>query len=330
MPPAPNPGRLLELSGAYWQTCALHAAVKLDLFTALGRSFMSPGRIAAALETDERAVRMLVNALTAMGLLHRDKDRYGNSEESSRFLDKASPTYQGHIILHHRQLMPSWTRLDEAVRTGGPVRERLSLQDAETREHFLMGMFNLAMGLAPRVTAALDLQGRRRLLDLGGGPGTYALHFCRRHPALTAVVFDLPETRPFAEKIIGRFELADRVVFEPGNYRDTPLPGVFDVIWISHILHAENADTCRELIGKAAAALVSGGLMVIHDFFLNEAMDGPLFPTLFALNMLLGTEGGQSYAYVQVEAMMTEAGLQGIERRPLATPNDSGLLIGTK
>jgi hypothetical protein len=129
---------------------------------------------------------------------------------------------------------------------------------------------------------------------------------------------------------IARFGLADRVVFAPGNYRDTPLPGLFDVVWISHILHGESPDICRGLVGKAAAALEVGGMLVVHDFFLNEAMDAPLFPTLFALNMLLGTDGGQAYAYAQAETMMRDAGLTGIERLPLNSPNDSGLLIGSK
>lgn len=330
MAAAPHPGRLLELSGSYWQTCALHAAVKLDVFTAIGTDWLDARHIAAALAADERATAMLLNALTAMGLLRRQEARYGNTDESRRFLDQTSPAYQGHIIQHHHQLMPSWTRLDEAVRTGGPVRERLALHDAQTRKHFLMGMFNLAMGVAPRVAAVLDLTGRRRLLDLGGGPGTYALHFCQNQPELEAVVFDLPETRPFAEATIARFDLADRVTFVPGDYLETPLPGGFDVVWMSHILHAEAPDTCGRLIGKAAGALVSGGILVIHDFFTNASMDRPLFATLFSLNMLLGTEGGQAYAFDQVEAMMTAAGLRGVERRPLDTPNDSGLLIGRK
>jgi len=172
MVPPPNPARLMELSGAYWQTSALHAAVKLDLFTTIGSALMPTSEIAAAIKADERALGMLLNALVAMGLLRKSGSAFGTTEESAVFLDAHSPAYQGHIILHHHQLMASWARLDEAVMTGRPVRTRASLQDDTARRHFLMGMFNIAMGLAPRVVAALDLSGRHRLLDLGGGPGT--------------------------------------------------------------------------------------------------------------------------------------------------------------
>lgn len=323
-----NPGRLLGLSGAYWQTCALHAGVKLGLFTALGGHARSPEQIAAIIDADTRAVAMLMNALVAMALLKKEGDQYVNTNESRLFLDESSETYQGHIILHHHQLMASWADLDKAVQTGRPVRARLSLQDAEARRHFLMGMFNLAMGLAPRVTAALDLTDRRRLLDLGGGPGTYAIHFCQRQPDLQAVVFDLPGTRPFAEDTIARFGLSERIQFVSGDYLETALPGRYDMIWVSHILHAENPANCRRIIRKAVDALDAGGSLIIHDFFLHDTLDAPLFATLFALNMLLGTEGGQAYSQAQVEVMLKEAGLRRIERLPLDSPNDSGLLIG--
>jgi hypothetical protein len=102
------------------------------------------------------------------------------------------------------------------------------------------------------------------------------------------------------------------------------------VNWLSHILHAENPTNCRAIINKAVDALETGGPMIVHNFLLDEAMDGPLFPALFALNMLLGTDGGQAYSQVQVETMLKDAGLRTIERRPLDSPNDSGLLIGYK
>lgn len=330
MPSPSNPRRLLEISGSYWQTCALHAAVKLKLFTTIGEQFKSAAQIAASIQADERAATMLLNALVAMDLLCKKESAYGNTDESRLFLDEASPRYQGHIILHHHQLMPSWNLLDEAVLSGRPVRKRLSFDQHETRRHFLMGMFNLAMGLAPRVAASIDLTGRRRLLDLGGGPGTYAIHFCQCYQNLEAVVFDLPTTRPFAEETIANFGMTERIRFEAGDFHETPLPGMFDAVWLSHILHAESPVNCRSIIQKAVAALEEGGMMIVHDFYLNESMDGPLFPTLFALNMLLGTDGGQAYSQEQVEAMLAEAGLQSIERLPFDAPNDSGLLIGTK
>lgn len=324
-------GRLLEISGYYWKTCTLHAAVRLDLFTLLGEDELSAEALAARLEADARAVRMLANALAAMGLLTKRDDLYANTPFALAHLSKASPGYVGYIILHHQQLVDSWNRLEQAVRRGGPVRTRVSHdEDAENRKNFLMGMFNLAMNLAPQVVQAVDLSGCRHFLDLGGGPGTYAIHFCKEYPQLKATVFDLPTTEPFARETIARFGMADRVKFVGGNFLEDRLPEGYDVAWLSHILHGEGPEDCQAIVSRAAAGLESGGRLLVHEFILEDSFDAPLFPALFSLNMLLGTEKGQSYAEGQIREMLSRAGLHEIRRLPFRGPNESGIIEGVK
>jgi len=214
--------------------------------------------------------------------------------------------------------------------SGRPVGTESAFSKEEWRESFLMGMFNLAMGMAPRLVPQIDLSSRKHLLDLGGGPGTYAIHFCLNNPRLRAVVYDLPTTRPFAEKTIKQFDLSDRINFVDGNYLDDPIEGQYDVAWLSHILHGEGPEECRVIIQKAIDALEPQGTIIIHEFILNNSMDGPLFPALFSLNMLLGTDSGQSYSEQQLTDMLLAAGVKNIRRIPLNSPNDSGLLVGEK
>ena len=323
-----NPGELLQLSGFYWGTCTLHAGVKLDLFTVLGEKKRTCQDIADRINADPRALAMLLNALTAMGLLVKDGDTWANTPQASLFLRKDMPRYIGYMILHHQNLVESWSRLDQAVKTGSAVRGRISDHSEEARENFLMGMFTLAMGLAPDMVPEIDLAGRKHLLDLGGGPGTWAVFFCRHNPELSATVYDLPTTRPFAEKTIAGFNMADRIEFSDGDYVDGPITGSYDVAWLSHILHGEGIDDCLRIIQKTVAALDSGGLIIIHDFILNDTMDGPLFPALFALNMLLGTRSGQAYSEHQINDLLKQAGVKKIRRLPVNTPNDSGIIMG--
>jgi precorrin-6B methylase 2 len=231
--------------------------------------------------------------------------------------------------MHHHHLVQSWALLDEAVKSGKPVRTRATFDDVQRRESFLMGMFNMAMTVAPLLVTSIDLSPKKHLLDLGGGPGTYAIHFCRHNPCLKASVFDLPTTRPFAEKTIRQFNLSDRIQFLDGNYLEEPIPGKYDVAWLSHILHGEGPEECRMLIEKAIAALETGGMIIVHEFILNNSMDGPLFPALFSLNMLLGTSCGQAYSEEQIADMLQRAGVREIRRLPVRTPNDSGIMIGT-
>jgi len=324
-----NPGKLLELSGYYWKTCTLHAGVKLDVFTAVGEGFSAAGAVARKAGCDRRAIERLLDALVAMGLLVKQDGTYGNTPASAEFLSKDSAKYIGYMIMHHHHLVESWARLDRAVKTGQPQRSRTSFSDEQRRESFLMGMFNLAMNLAPRIVPLIDLSGRRRLLDLGGGPGTYAIFFCKGNPDLKATVFDLPTTRPFAEKTIARMDMADRVAFADGNFIADDISGKYDVIWMSHILHGEGPEDCRMIIRKAVSALQPGGMIIVHEFILDNSMDGPLFPALFSLNMLLGTDAGQAYSEKQLVEMFTDAGVNDIQRLRFDSPNDSSLLIGT-
>ena len=323
-----NPGELLEISGFFWKTCVLHTAVKMDLFTIIGDGRRTADEIAQKADGVVNGVARLLNALVAMELLEKQNETYTNTSSGRELLAKDSPGYLGHIIMHHHHLLESWSKLDQAVKSGLPQRARSSYSKEEWRESFLMGMFNLAMGLAPQIVPLIDVSGRQHLLDLGGGPGTYAIHFCLNNKRLKATVYDLPTTRPFAEKTIQQFTLADRINFMDGNYLEDPVEGHYDVAWLSHILHGEGPDDCRRIIQKTVDALEPGGMIIIHDFILNNSLDGPLFPALFSLNMLLGTESGQSYSEAQIIDMLAAAGARDIQRIAIQSPNDSGIILG--
>jgi SAM-dependent methyltransferase len=322
---------LLQLSGGYWGPAALHAGVRLDIFSPLVSGERTAAEVAAERSLDPRATAMLLDALCALGLLTKQGDAYRVTPFATETLVRASSGYLGHIILHHHHLMAGWAHLHESVQSGGPIRERYSHgNDEVARESFLMGMFNLANQLAPRIAQSIDLAGKRRLLDLGGGPGTYAIHFCRHNLDLSAVVYDLPTTRTFAEKTIASFNLPERVTFVAGDYHADPVPGVFDVAWLSHILHADGPQACATILRKGAEALEAGGLLLVQEFILNDAKDGPQFPALFSLNMLLGTPEGQSYSEGELAAMMAAAGLQDVRRLPVELPNGAGIMAGRK
>ncbi|RTZ94759.1 MAG: SAM-dependent methyltransferase [Deltaproteobacteria bacterium] len=325
-----HPGSLLAVSGSYWHTCTLHTGVKLGIFTALGDNALTGSELAEKLGTDGDGTARLLNALTAMALLEKKDGYYRNTPTSRTSLSKDSDQYIGYMILHHHHLMESWNRLDEAVTTGRPIEEQLPISREDRRENFLMGMFNTASLTAPDLARAFDLSSRRHLLDLGGGPGTYAIYFCRENPQLKATVFDLPATRPFAEKTIARFDLAGRINFLPGDFTTETIPGRYDVVWLSHILHSEPPDVVISLIKKILDILEPGGILLVHDFILDDTLDGPLFPALFSLNMLVRTESGRSYSEKQITDMLMAGGFKTVTRHPFRGPTESGVMIGTR
>jgi SAM-dependent methyltransferase len=321
-----NPAKLMKVSGAYWESFPLHVAVALDIFTRIGEGSLSAETMASQWKGDARSARMLLDALTAMGLLEKKADQYANTEAAKSLLIKTSPGYMGYAVKHHHHLVAAWSKLSLAVKTGRPVKKRRSRSEIES---FLMAMYNNASGLAPRITREIDLSKRRHLLDLGGGPGTYAIHFCQANPELRATVFDLPTTEPFARKTIKRFGLSSRIDFQGGDYLRDVAKGTYDVAWLSHILHSMGPEGCRIVMEKAVSVLEPGGLILVHDFLLNDTHDGPLFPALFALNMLVNTEEGRSYSEGEVKELMSRAGVRNIHRLPFRSPNDSGIISGT-
>ena len=125
--------------------------------------------------------------------------------------------------------------------------------------------------------------------------------------------------------------MGERIGFIGGDFNIDPISGgPYDVAWLSHILHSNSLEECQECIDKTVAALAPGGLLMIHDFILDDAKDGPEFAALFSLNMLIGTDGGRSYSRAEIFAMLEQAGVGDITHRKCATPNDSSVVIGVK
>ncbi len=321
-------GELLKVSSSYWKGCTLQAGVRLDIFTQLENANNDVDTIAQTLQTDRRATELLLNALAGIGLIIKNGDLYTNSDFSSTHLVTSSPKYMGNIILHHHHLVDGWAQLDQAVKTGLPVNRR-SYGEAIERESFIMGMFNLAMGLAPHIAQIIDLSDRKKLLGLGGGPGTYAIHFCLTNPALQATIFDRPTTRPFALDTIKKFNLENRIDFVSGDFNSDNLPGgPYDVAWLSHILHSNGEEDCEKLITKVASQITPGGLLIIHEFILENTMEQPEFAALFSLNMLLSNGVGRSYSLAELQKMMNNAGVRKIKQLHFESPNDSSILLG--
>jgi SAM-dependent methyltransferase len=206
----------------------------------------------------------------------------------------------------------------------GPVDDR----GEEWLQAFIAAMHWRAYRHAPAVVAALDLTAVRRVLDVGGGSGAYAMEFARVVPGLRAVVFDLPNVLPLTAGYLARAGLADRVALVAGDYDRDDLGRGFDLVFLSAIIHSNSPDANRALIRKGVAALNPHGQLVVQDFIVDETRTGPPFGALFALNMLVGTPAGDTYTESEARQWMTEAGLAGVARTDMEF--GTNLLVGRK
>ena len=325
---------LMNLVRGFRPAKIIMVATDLEMFNHL-EEWHNAEEIAARVEAHPRAAGIILNALVALEVVKKEGDRFRNGELSSRYLVRGKEDYRGAIVRHMHHTWWGWSELEETVKRGYADMgrserwlDRVEEPEAEWVRDFIWGMHAIARDLAPRVADLVDLGGVKRLLDLGGGPATYAITFAQANPALKATVFDLPQPIEIAKENIRRHGLADRVDTRAGNFLKDDIGSGYDCIWISQILHSHTEEQCRLIIDKSAASLNPGGQVVLQDFLLNEDRTSPQEAALFSVHMLAVTPGGRAYTYREVAEMMESAGLSTPEHK--ATSPQTSILIGRK
>ncbi len=323
---------LARLNGGYVESRILHAAVALGVFDALDAAGRTAADAAAALGTNARATELLLNALVAMRLVRKRGEHFLETDATRAFLSASSPTSYANMVRFEASLWPLWERLADVVRTGEPARPPDAFQrTAEETARFIDGMASLvqARGDARVLADTLDLTNVRRLLDVGSGPGTYPVEFCRRHPHLQVTIFDLPGTLDVTRRHLAETGLEDRIRLVPGDYRRDALPGGFDVVFLSNIIHGEDEATNRELMRKVHGALEPGGRVFIKDHVTDDSGTSPAAAALFSIAMLLFTRG-RDYAYGEIRSWLLDAGFARASVDVLPPGLISTLVTGTK
>jgi predicted O-methyltransferase YrrM len=324
---------LSRLASGHVEARIVQTAVQLKIFDAIQKGSRNASSISASIRCDARATELLLNALVSLRLLKKKESQFSLNEISSTYLVGSSPQYFGAMILFESSLWDCWSALEKAVRSGGPVRTPDMYQgDTEETDRFIEAMHSLvrARGDAEYLTAKLDLSRVAELLDVGSGPGTYPIHFCRKYPALKATIFDLAGTMKVTERFVRASGLQERIKLVVGDYRADPIPGRYQLVFLCNIIHAESAEQNARLMAKLFSCLDQGGKIVIKDHILTDALTHPPVGALFSLLMLLTTERGRCYSFTEVKSWLGAAGFQQVAHTPLSPPLTSSLVIGEK
>ena len=328
-----NFSQLMSLASGHVEARIVQTAVELRIFDALGDKPKSAEAISQALGLEAKATELLLNALTAINLLEKQAILFSLADVSKQYLLSSSPRYVGGMIHFDASLWSYWEKLEQALRSGKAVRLPNMYQDvaAET-ETFINGMDSLvkARGDADVLATAIEWNGVHTLLDIGSGPATYPIALCRRFAKLNATIFDLPATLKITERFVRDAGLSSRINLVAGDYHADPIPGNYDVIFLSNIIHGENEERNAELVGKLAASLNSAGRLIIKDHILDGSRANPPVGAVFSLLMLLTTDDGRCYSLGEITAWMNNAGLNRLQQIDLPPPLTSSLVIGTK
>jgi hypothetical protein len=291
---------LMDLSWGYRAARVLQVANNLDIFTIISDKKMTLEQICQRCNTKPEITEKLLIACTAMNLLKKQGSKYKNNELARTYLIKGGDLYQGNMISHSASVWNFWSNLENEVRMDSVDRNQ-RVQQADDHKNFILGMHNIAVaGRAQLFLDGVDLTGRKKLFDVGGGPGTYSIEACKRYPDLKAVVFDLPETVSITKEIIANEQMEDRVTVLEGSWDTHNFGEDNDVVLLSDVMHGPGSRAPLKLT-KAYNSMTEGGLLVVQEFLLNNEKTGSLVPALF--NIMVG-----AYSEAEMFSMIEDAG----------------------
>jgi len=323
---------LVHTALGYWRSQVLLTANQMGIFDALAEGPMEAKQVAARNQSSPEYTERLLNACIAIKLLKKDDGRFSNLPIADTFLVTGRPQYMGNWIRLMTAWYGPWGKLAQAVRTGQPVEDPQQHlgQDAEYTRDFIMAMHDYALGPGREMIRHVAIGGGKKLLDLGGGAGSYPILLARADPDLQPVVFDLPPVVDIATEVIASAGLSDRIAVQGGDYLTDDVGQGYDAVLLSNMLHQEDRDTCLALLRKAHDALVAGGTLIVQAVFLNRSEDGPLWPALNTLILLLLYPGGRTYSLDETLELISEAGFSDLEVKRMSLLNAESIIVAQK
>jgi SAM-dependent methyltransferase len=330
--PMPAPQRLQQMHFSFAASRILAASVQLNVFSVIAAGNQTAEEIASGAGASERGMRMLLDALVGFELLSKRDGIYELTGDSERYLVRESPDYMG-AALESQEMWDNWGQLTEAVRLGKSPRSTSRREVAEEFFPVLVRTLHILNREPARHLAAHLVQpyvkSGLRVLDIGGGSGVWGIAVAAADPDARVSVLDYPKVLESTRRFVAAESLGDRFEFIPGDFNSYAFPErKFDLAILGNIVHGEGETKARRLFSEIHRSLDSSGRLAIIDMIPNDDRTGPLFPLLFALNMLLHSDEGDTYTLEQYRGWLSGAGFTGFETADIAS--HSPAIIATK
>ena len=328
-----TPERIMQFAWGYAPPLILEAAIRHRVFDLLDGGPKTVNDIHKETGASERGLGAIMNALVALNFLAKDNQgRYSLTPESEAFLVSTKPGFQGGLIRHCSQhLVPKWLRLNEIVERGQPVEAvNEETTGGEFFEKFVNDIFPMSYPAARGVVQYLNFKAGApvRVLDLAAGSGVWGIALAQTNEQVRVTAVDWPRVIPVTRNTVARFGLSDRFSFIEGDLQKVDFGKGYNVATLGHILHSEGEQRSRELLAKTFKALASGGTIVIAEFLANADRTGPANAMLFAVNMLVNTQSGDTFSFEEISSWLREAGF--VNARTVESPGPSPLILATK
>ncbi len=331
--PNVTPERIMQLAWGYAAPLMIEAGIKLGVFDALAQGPKTADEVAAATGASPRGVRILLNGLVALVLVAKDGDRYRLTEESAAFLVSSGPGFRGGIFKHiSDRLLPEWLKLTDVVKTGRPATAvNMETEGAAFFAEFVEDIFPMSWPVTQALADHLGLPQATQpvsVLDLAAGSGVWGIGLAKKSPQVRVTAVDFPEVLKVTRRVAEKHGVADRFTFAAGDLLEADFGGGHDVATLGHIIHSEGEARSRRLLKRTFDALAPGGTIAIAEWVANEERTGPPGALIFAVNMLVNTEKGDTYTFGEMSGWLKEAGFENA--RTLEGPGPSPLILATK
>ncbi len=304
---------VLDLARSYQPACVLAAAAELDVFSVLAEGPLGAEAVAERAAADARGMAMLLDAAVSLGLLEKRGSEYALADGVAECLVGDAPRCVISMVRHQAVCMRRWVQLAKVVRTGERAERVPSIRGADADEAaFIEAMEVVTSPVAPQVVDDIGPPAFKHLLDIGGARGNWTTEFLRKRPDASATLFDLPHVIPMAERRLREAGMLDRVTLAAGDFTMDPLPFGADLAWVSAIVHQDSREQNRRLFKAVADALVDGGMILIRDIVMEESRTEPPTGAMFAINMLVNTEGGGTFTFEELRADLEAGGFKNV------------------
>lgn len=328
-----TPERLMQFAWGFAPTLAIEAAVRHKLFDILDKGPRSVSQLAGETGASERGLTAILNLLVAFQFLGRDGERYTLTPESATFLVSSRPAYHGTFFAHiSDDLLPCWLQLSDVVRTGMPATKvNAQAGGAEFFAQFVESLFPMSFAAASKLGEHLGIPNATSpvsVLDVGAGSGVWGIALAKQSPQVRIRATDWPNVLEVTKKVAQRHGVAERLTTAPGDFSEADFGGGHQVATIGHILHSEGDERSKRLLKKVFDALAPGGVVAIQEFVPNDDRTGPPNALIFAVNMLVMSEAGDTFTFAEMSQWLKEAGF--VNPRQLDVPSVSPLILADK
>lgn len=309
----PDAASVFELAASYYMISrVIQACAHLGVFSQLSSSALSAPDLARNCQASVHGIQALLNTLQALGIVEASKGKWQLCPQLQEQLP--DETLLAGLVGGYED----WLTLDDAVRTGEATIQPSFLRDPDSAQEFLVNMHFSSLSVAQELAAQIE-SAPEKILDLGGGLGTYSLAICQRFKQARATILELPKVAAIGKRFIARSGQSHRIRFVAGDYLSDPFPEDNDLILMCNILHQEKPSPMRLLFRKARASLADGGRLIIHETLLGDSGKRVLAVALAALNSLL-YYGGRNYREYQILKWLKSSGLGVCEVRKTEQP----------